>query len=40
MSRFWRQRLIELAFLVVLAVLFSAALAVGQLIFYGHVTAW
>jgi hypothetical protein len=37
MSRFWRMRLIELALLAVLAVLFTAAGAVVQLIVYGHV---
>jgi hypothetical protein len=33
-------RLIELAILVVAAVLFAAALAVLQLIVYGQVRAW
>ena len=37
MSRFWRMRLLELGLLVVLAVLFTAAGAVIQLIAYGHV---
>lgn len=40
MSRFWRQRLIELAIIAVGAVLFSALLAIGQLLLYGHVSAW
>jgi hypothetical protein len=39
-SRFWRQRLTELAILAVGAVLFAALLAIGQLIVYGHVSAW
>lgn len=37
MSPFWRQRLTELAILAAVAVVFTCALAILQLIVYGHV---